>query len=69
MINMYMNLYFLHVTVTCGVPPSPASGSVDFTNVIERSLATFRCTDMTAVCRARGSGSVMVLMLVGPQLL
>ena len=56
MIYMYMNLYFLHVTCTAtsGVPPSPASGFVDFTNVIEGSLATFRCAEMTAVCRASG---------------
>ena len=42
------------VTATCGDPPSPASGSVDFTNVIEGSLAIFRCPEMTAVCMASG---------------
>ena len=45
---------FCPATATCGDPPSPASGSVDFTNVIEGSLATFRCPEMTAVCTANG---------------
>ena len=45
---------FFPVIATCGAPPRPASGFVDFTNVIEGSLATFRCPEMTAVCTASG---------------
>ena len=47
----------MSLSATCGVPPSPASGSVIFTNVIEGSEATFRCDsgpEMTAVCTASG---------------
>ena len=47
----------MYFPVSCGVPPSPSNGFVDFTNVIEGSEATFRCDsgpEMTAVCTASG---------------
>ena len=55
--NMSVLEYFMSLSVTCGVPPSPSNGFVDFTNVIEESEATFRCDsgpEMTAVCTASG---------------
>ena len=47
----------MSLSATCGIPPSPSNGFVDFTNVIEGSEATFRCDsgpEMTAVCTASG---------------
>ena len=47
----------MSLSATCGAPPSPGNGLVDFTNVIEGSEATFRCDvgpEMTAVCTASG---------------
>ena len=47
----------MSLSATCGVPPSPNNGFVDFTNIIEESVATVRCDagpEMTAVCTASG---------------
>ena len=47
----------MSLSATCGVPPSPSNGFVDFTNVIEGSEATFRCDsgpEMTVICTASG---------------
>ena len=49
--------YCISLSATCGVPPRPSNGFVDFANVIEGSEATFGCasgSEMTAVCTASG---------------
>ena len=46
-----------YLSATCGVPPSPSNGFVDFTTLIEGTVATFRCDsgpEMTAVCTTSG---------------
>ena len=61
-ITVYSNMsallkYYMSLSATCGAPPSPSNGFVDFTNVIEGSEAAFRCDsgpEMTAVCTASG---------------
>ena len=37
------SMFISVATATCGVPPSPASGSVDFTSTGEGSIAAFQC--------------------------
>ena len=57
----YLHNIIFPYTAPCGVPPSPTSGSVEFTNTLEGSIAAFQCNTglvpeelFAAVCTASG---------------